>query len=394
MGQACVRMSYRIGELYTAQVIGTTAVGPKNSRRCHPSLYVPLPVFPAFQSGRWPPDLKQTRKIPEYGETLPPIPAHPNNPERNLKQSENHILARLPWWLTRQREFGQQSEAETRPRPPSRPRRRRDRGTSRRFRESATRGYEETMKAVIYARVSTEDQRCDLQLEELRGFAGRMGWDSVEYVEVLTDLNFRFLSPSQNIDTGKDTPMGQLVLHLLAAFAQFESSLCRERVNAGLKSHRAAVVANRAKSKSGKNLAIGWPKRVLDRGKGEQVAGGRRELARDLKEPRRSVSTPSGRGRLSGSCRFGAAASPLVDRLTLPRKHSAVHNQSSEHSARGRTARLPVPAACEDRCPRWRPSRNRIESPPGRRRRPRTRCALPRSPIARAGTVVRRSGTP
>jgi len=39
------------------------------------------------------------------------------------------------------------------------------------------------MKAAIYARVSTEDQHCEMQLTELSGYAERMGWPAVPYVE-------------------------------------------------------------------------------------------------------------------------------------------------------------------------------------------------------------------
>lgn len=33
------------------------------------------------------------------------------------------------------------------------------------------------MRAAIYARVSTTDQNCELQLAELREYANRRGWD-------------------------------------------------------------------------------------------------------------------------------------------------------------------------------------------------------------------------
>jgi DNA invertase Pin-like site-specific DNA recombinase len=35
------------------------------------------------------------------------------------------------------------------------------------------------MKASIYARVSTEDQHCEMQLTELGGYTERMGWPAV-----------------------------------------------------------------------------------------------------------------------------------------------------------------------------------------------------------------------
>jgi DNA invertase Pin-like site-specific DNA recombinase len=40
------------------------------------------------------------------------------------------------------------------------------------------------VKAAIYARVSTTDQNCDLQLRELREYVARRGWESAgEYVD-------------------------------------------------------------------------------------------------------------------------------------------------------------------------------------------------------------------
>jgi DNA invertase Pin-like site-specific DNA recombinase len=40
------------------------------------------------------------------------------------------------------------------------------------------------MKAAIYARVSTTDQTCEMQLRELRDYLTRRGWDVAgEYVD-------------------------------------------------------------------------------------------------------------------------------------------------------------------------------------------------------------------
>jgi len=39
------------------------------------------------------------------------------------------------------------------------------------------------MIVAIYARVSTTDQNCELQLRELREYAGRAGWSVVEYID-------------------------------------------------------------------------------------------------------------------------------------------------------------------------------------------------------------------
>jgi DNA invertase Pin-like site-specific DNA recombinase len=63
----------------------------------------------------------------------------------------------------------------------------------------------------------------------------------------------RFLAVSQGLDTDQANPTSQLLLHILAAVAQFERELIRERVAAGMKSARA------------KGKAIGRPRRVFDR---------------------------------------------------------------------------------------------------------------------------------
>jgi DNA invertase Pin-like site-specific DNA recombinase len=158
------------------------------------------------------------------------------------------------------------------------------------------------MRAAIYARVSTADQSCELQLLELREYVARRGWEIAgEYVDAgwsgakanrpeldrlmadarlrrfdaviswkldrfgrslvncvtaiqeLSGLGIRFLAISQGLDTDQANPTAQLLLHILAAVAQFERELIRERVAAGMKTARA------------KGKSIGRPKRVFDR---------------------------------------------------------------------------------------------------------------------------------
>jgi len=164
-----------------------------------------------------------------------------------------------------------------------------------------------SMRAAIYARVSTSDQDCGMQLRELREYALRRGWEIVgEYVdtgwsgakasrpqldrlmqdaskrsfdavlvykldrfgrsvrncldgiEALRAHGVRFLAVSQNIDTDESNPTSRLMLHILAAVAEFERELIRERVSAGMRS--AKVKGTR----SGK--PIGRPRRIFDRG--------------------------------------------------------------------------------------------------------------------------------
>jgi len=158
------------------------------------------------------------------------------------------------------------------------------------------------MKVAIYARVSTADQCCEMQLRELREYAVRRGWEIAhEYVDTgwsgakasrpeldrlmrdagrrifdvvlvykldrfgrsvrhcldgierLRMHGVRFLAVSQNIDTDESNPTAKLMVHILAAVAEFERELIRERVTSG--------VANA--KRQGKQL--GRPRRVLDR---------------------------------------------------------------------------------------------------------------------------------
>ena len=127
-----------------------------------------------------------------------------------------------------------------------------------------------------YARVSTEDQSLDLQLDALlkagceklfrdtasgvkserKGLAealayvregdvivvwklDRLGRSLQHLIEVMTELQGRgvgFRSLQENIDT--TTAGGKLVFHLFGALAEFERELIRERTNAGLKAAR------------------------------------------------------------------------------------------------------------------------------------------------------------
>lgn len=157
------------------------------------------------------------------------------------------------------------------------------------------------MTAAIYARVSTEDQDCSMQLTELRGLCERMSWSRVEYVEkasgkagskrpqlarlmadarmkkfdvvlvwkldrfgrslhhlieniqTLDDLGIRFMAPTQGIDTDNRSPVGRLLLHIMGAFAEFERALIVERVRTGVKEAQ----------RQGKHC--GRPKRVFRR---------------------------------------------------------------------------------------------------------------------------------
>jgi len=130
---------------------------------------------------------------------------------------------------------------------------------------------------VGYARVSTQDQHLDLQLDALtaagcekiftdEGISGsktdrpglnqaldfcrkgdtlvvwkldRLGRSLVHLIEVVTRMGVTgvdFKSLQEAIDTS--TPSGKLVFHMMGAMAEFERDLIRERTNAGLAAAR------------------------------------------------------------------------------------------------------------------------------------------------------------
>jgi putative DNA-invertase from lambdoid prophage Rac len=159
-----------------------------------------------------------------------------------------------------------------------------------------------TMKTVLYARVSTIDQSCEMQLRELRDYAARRGLQiSGEYVDAgwsgakaswpeldrlmrdarlrrfdavlvwkldrwgrsvahcvrsiqeLVSLGIRFLAATQNIDTDENNPSSRFLLHVFAAVAELEREMIRERVVAGIKTAKI------------KGKSIGRPQRVFRR---------------------------------------------------------------------------------------------------------------------------------
>ena len=141
------------------------------------------------------------------------------------------------------------------------------------------------MRVALYARVSTlNGQNPETQLIELREYITRRNWVSAgEYVDAgvtgskdsrpslnrlmahahqrrfdailvwkldrwgrsvahcvrtiqeLVSLGIRFLSPTESIDTGLDSPISKFLLHLFAAFAEMEREIIRERVRAGVR---------------------------------------------------------------------------------------------------------------------------------------------------------------
>ena len=178
------------------------------------------------------------------------------------------------------------------------------------------------MKAAIYARVSTTDQKCEIQLDALREYLARHEWENAgecvdvgwsgakasrpEFDRLMQDVvkrrfdvvlcwkldrfgrslmnckaalqqlqahGVRFIATSQNIDTDESNPASRFLLHMLMAAAEFERELIRERTLAGQKRYRADYEAGKVgkavHSRSGRNLPPHRPKKVFDR---EEVA--------------------------------------------------------------------------------------------------------------------------
>jgi putative DNA-invertase from lambdoid prophage Rac len=150
------------------------------------------------------------------------------------------------------------------------------------------------MRVAIYARVSTQDQNTDLQITELKAYAKARGWEDVQIYEEkvsgtstknrtqlaevmslakarkidvvlvwkldrfarslldlvgmlneLTQLGVAFISIKDQIDM--TTSAGRLMMQILGAFGEFEASMIKERVNAGLKAAKARGVRLGAK---------------------------------------------------------------------------------------------------------------------------------------------------
>ena len=161
------------------------------------------------------------------------------------------------------------------------------------------------MRTAIYARVSTSDQTNTIQVRELKEYVERRGWEvsgvyedqmsgakasrpgldqlmadaplrrfdailvwkldrfgrslvhCVGAIQELQALGIRFIAISQGLDTDQSNPASQLLMHILAAVAQFERELIHERVSSGMRAAKAHG------TKTGN--AIGRPRRVFDR---------------------------------------------------------------------------------------------------------------------------------
>jgi DNA invertase Pin-like site-specific DNA recombinase len=174
-----------------------------------------------------------------------------------------------------------------------------------------------SIRAAIYTRVSTTDQNAELQVRGLNDYATKHGWEIVETysdvmsgakasrpglnrlmadamarkfdcllvwkldrfgrslvdclnnIRTLEDQGIRFIAVTQNLDTDQPNPASRFLLHVLAAAAEFERSLIRERTLAGRLRYRqdfeSGKVGKTVYSRSGRNLPPHRPKKVFDR---------------------------------------------------------------------------------------------------------------------------------
>jgi putative DNA-invertase from lambdoid prophage Rac len=158
------------------------------------------------------------------------------------------------------------------------------------------------MRCALYARVSTTDQNCDMQLRELREYISRRGWQSAgEYIDTgfsgskasrpaldqlmkaaalkkidvlcvykldragrsvlhlsqliatLESNGVRFVAISQGLDTDSSSPTSKLLTGILSCVAEFEREIIRERTLSGIRAAQAA------------GKVVGRPKRVFRR---------------------------------------------------------------------------------------------------------------------------------
>jgi DNA invertase Pin-like site-specific DNA recombinase len=102
---------------------------------------------------------------------------------------------------------------------------------------------------------------------------GRSLIDCLSAIRELTTARVRFIAITQGIDTGDENPAARFQLQIMAAFAEYEREIIRERAMAGALRYRQDFAAGRIgrerSSRSGKNCALGRPRRIFDR---EQVS--------------------------------------------------------------------------------------------------------------------------
>ena len=187
-----------------------------------------------------------------------------------------------------------------------------------------------TTIAAIYARVSSLDQDYSMQLTEVRAYAERMGWAVVEYAEKMSaakkrpvlaklmddarlkkidivlvwkldrfgrsvsniienilqldSFGVRLIAVTQGIDTDQKSPASRLMIHVLAAVAEFERSMIIDRVRSGMAEAkragkhcgRPAPIWNRDEARQLRDAGLSW--RVIAARIGQPEASIRRAL--------------------------------------------------------------------------------------------------------------------
>jgi DNA invertase Pin-like site-specific DNA recombinase len=99
------------------------------------------------------------------------------------------------------------------------------------------------------ARARRIDAVCCWKLDRF----GRSMVDCLNHIQTLESCGVRFIAITQGLDTDQQNPASRFLLHVLGAAAEFERSLIRERVSAGM----------REAKKAGK--ALGRPRLIFNR---------------------------------------------------------------------------------------------------------------------------------
>lgn len=174
------------------------------------------------------------------------------------------------------------------------------------------------MRCAIYARVSTVDQDCQIQLAGLKEIMTRYGWpeyeeyveklsgkegnhrpeldrlmedarahkidrvmvwkmdrfgrstlDTLSNIKLLDGCRVRFLCPSMGIDTDNHNPTAKFMIGIFALIAELERDFILERTQGGFRAYREAhargKIGTARHSKSGKDLPVGRPPKVIFR---------------------------------------------------------------------------------------------------------------------------------